>query len=387
MGGSERARLGRRALLAAGAAGVAAAAAQAVAPGQVRAANGDPVKIGQMNSGTANTYVHATGANGLWAISTTGFGLYGESFGTNGIGVGGLCHQPDGWGALAENLSTGAKAYLGGTDGVLGDGGSACPGVHGTGAHADGVLGESYGPGKSGVHGFNNDPAGYGVHGENPPSGSYGHLGSQKQGVYGNGGAAGVGVRGESAAADGVAGKSNAPGASGVHGITSHAAGYGVYAENVASGNIGHLGSADHGVFGSSASEGAQAVTGEHSQPTATAVLGVNTATGVRGALGAGDSGVLGFAPTDLAHHGLNVSGRVAFADRSGTLTVAKNKSAASVSVAALSSASKVVATLQANRTGVYIQAAVPYPGAGKITVYLNKKVSSATKVAYFILD
>ena len=46
-----------------------------------------------------------------------------------------------------------------------------------------------------------------------------------------------------------------------------------------------------------------------------------------------------------------------------------------------------VLATLQTNRAGVYIQAAVANPATNKITIYLNKKVPAATKVAYFILN
>ena len=115
-------------------------------------------------------------------------------------------------------------------------------------------------------------------------------------------------------------GESGSPGKSGVHGFNNDPAGDGVYGENVPSGNFGYLGSKEQGVHGFGAVEGAHAVTGEHSRPTATAIYGVNSATGVHGAIGARRR-VLGFAPTDLAHYGLYASGRVAFANRSGRLT------------------------------------------------------------------
>ena len=46
-----------------------------------------------------------------------------------------------------------------------------------------------------------------------------------------------------------------------------------------------------------------------------------------------------------------------------------------------------MLATLQTNRAGIYVQAAVASPASGKITIYLNKKVTAATKVAVIILN
>jgi hypothetical protein len=82
----------------------------------------------------------------------------------------------------------------------------------------------------------------------------------------------------------------------------------------------------------------------------------------------------------------LKADGPVVFS-RSGLLTIAAGKSSISKAVGALSATSMVLATLQANRAGVYIQAAVAGRASGKITIYLNKKVTAATKVAYFVLD
>jgi hypothetical protein len=82
----------------------------------------------------------------------------------------------------------------------------------------------------------------------------------------------------------------------------------------------------------------------------------------------------------------LRADGPVVFS-RSGLLTIAAGKSSISKAVPALSATSMVLATLQTNRAGVYIQAAVASPRTGRITIYLNKTMPAATKVAYFVLD
>jgi hypothetical protein len=77
--------------------------------------------------------------------------------------------------------------------------------------------------------------------------------------------------------------------------------------------------------------------------------------------------------------------------ERAGLLTIAKGKSSVSTNVAAIGASgpmpTMVLATLQTNRAGVYIQAAVLDPAASKVTIYLNKKMSAATKVAFFVLN
>jgi hypothetical protein len=55
------------------------------------------------------------------------------------------------------------------------------------------------------------------------------------------------------------------------------------------------------------------------------------------------------------------------------------------VSVPGVTAASYVVATLQTNRPGVWIQAVTP--AAGKITIYLNKAVTGATVVGYLVIN
>ena len=256
MEGSERTKLGRRALLAAGAAGVAAAAAQAVAPAGVMAADGWDMKIGETNLGNHTTVLKTAGAHGLESQSDVGDGLRG--------------------------LSDGAP--------------------------------------NSGVYGRNSHADGFGVYGRNTMSNAFGYLGGKGSGIYG----------------------------------------FSPVASNAA-------------------------VQGESSSPEGAAVVGINTATGTQGGLGLINRGVWGFAPPDLNHWALEIAGRVSFS-QSGLLTIAAGKSSVSTTRPALSPTTMVLATLQTNRAGVYIQAAVASPATGKITIYLNKKVTAATKVAYFIL-
>lgn len=52
-----------------------------------------------------------------------------------------------------------------------------------------------------------------------------------------------------------------------------------------------------------------------------------------------------------------------------------------------LSAASFVLATIQQDRVGVYVEAAVPSAAGNSFTIYLNKTVASATRVAWLVLD
>ncbi len=260
MDGKDEIRLGRRALLAAGVAGAAAAAAQAmVGPAAVAAADHDPLKIGETNTGSTETVLNVPGTNGL---------------------------------------------------GVRSDGG-------------DGLRGSSSVANKSGVYGWNDNWQGYGVYGHNTASGTYGCLGWGPRGVYGfNGADAQTAVEGE----------------------TSHAGGY--------------------------------------------AIAATNTGSSTRALLGTPTTGVDAYAPMNPnGYYGLSVYGRLHFSGRSGLLTIPKAKSSVNTTVYALTSSSMVLATLQGNRAGTYIQAAVASPAADRITIYLNKKVTAATKVAYFVLE
>jgi hypothetical protein len=55
------------------------------------------------------------------------------------------------------------------------------------------------------------------------------------------------------------------------------------------------------------------------------------------------------------------------------------------VTLAGTSSASRVFAVLHSNRAGRYVRAVVPTTGS--FTIYLNTTVTSATYIAWFVLD
>ncbi len=259
MESKEQRRVGRRAILAAGAAGVAAAAVRAMAaPTGVAALDHDPVKIGEQNNGTTETRLLTTGATGFSAISSGG----------------------------------------------------------------DGLAGGSSSATKSGVYGVNDNADGFGVFGRNTPSTAIGYLGGKGIGAYGFSGTAGE-----------------------------------------------------------------AAVKGQHSNNTGYAVFGQNTAGQSMGALGWGPFALAGLAPVDTAHAALVVLGRNSFS-RSGVATVAVGHSSVNINgILGLGPTSMVLATPQANRPGVFVQAAVPIPASNRITIYLSRTVLSATKVAYFILN
>ena len=80
------------------------------------------------------------------------------------------------------------------------------------------------------------------------------------------------------------------------------------------------------------------------------------------------------------------MTGRAVF-DRSGRLTIAAGKSSVTKTGITLTSASMVIAVLQTNRPGVYVQAAVPNPGGSSFTIYLNKAVTANTAVAWMVLS
>jgi hypothetical protein len=89
----------------------------------------------------------------------------------------------------------------------------------------------------------------------------------------------------------------------------------------------------------------------------------------------------LGMTPTDL---GLQVVGKVKFS-RSGRSNISAGASSRLITLAGVTSGSKVFALLHSNRGGRYVRAVVP--ATGKFRIYLNASVSSTTSVAWFVLD
>jgi len=140
------------------------------------------------------------------------------------------------------------------------------------------------------------------------------------------------------------------------------------------------------GVRGSSSMAGSSGVYAYSTNAAGHAFYGWNASSNTQGFLCRGDVALQGSAPTDVTHYALVALGRISFPSRSGVLTIAAGKSSVSAAESALAAGTIVLATLQTNRAGVYIQAAVASSASGKITIYLNKKVTAATKVAYFVL-
>ena len=80
----------------------------------------------------------------------------------------------------------------------------------------------------------------------------------------------------------------------------------------------------------------------------------------------------------------LDVRGKVRFS-RSGRSTIGSGRSSIKINLTGVTSASRVFAVLHSNRTGRYVRAVVPTTGS--FTVYLNTTVTSATYVAWFVLN
>ena len=89
----------------------------------------------------------------------------------------------------------------------------------------------------------------------------------------------------------------------------------------------------------------------------------------------------LGFSTTDL---GLEVVGKVRFS-RSGRSNVSAGASSRLITLAGVTTSSKVFAVLATNRSGRYVRAVVT--ATGRFRIYLNASVSSTTSVSWFVLD
>jgi hypothetical protein len=147
------------------------------------------------------------------------------------------------------------------------------------------------------------------------------------------------------------------------------------------------------GVFGSAPEGGSTSVgTGIWGDSPDVGVYG----SGATGVDGYGFWGVLGEANGESGSIGvyahspgtsstaLYVSGKAHFT-RSGRSTIGSGRSSIKVTLAGTTSSSKVFAVLHSNRAGRYVRAIVPTTGS--FTIYLNTTVTSATYVAWFVLD
>jgi hypothetical protein len=141
-------------------------------------------------------------------------------------------------------------------------------------------------------------------------------------------------------------------------------------------------------------------------------VVGIGTSVGVSGQADAGSNGdgvqgvaagsgtgVVGVAGAPAIGEGVGVtaehtSGGTALQvigtsvfSRSGTLTIKAGASSITLTGVALAAASLILATLQNNVPGVYVQSAVPDVSEGSFTIYLSEAVTASTTVAWFIVN
>jgi len=150
-------------------------------------------------------------------------------------------------------------------------------------------------------------------------------------------------------------------------------------------GVIGNGGGSAAGIAGTGGPDNGPGVVGGGAG-TGDGVRGTTTSgSGVHGlATTAGGTGVLAENTTDGT--ALAVSGKAAFS-RSGTLTIAARRSSVTKKGVPLTTASLVLATLQQNVTGLYVQSAVPNVTGSSFTVHLNKAALVSTKVAWFVVN
>jgi hypothetical protein len=394
----------RRAVLVAAASGVGALVAEAIADApKAAAANGGNFILGQANSATAQTTLSASGLDNLqhaFGVSTTqGHAVHAETTDTT-AGAAIQCAGPRG--GLTGTTATGPYPGVAGqgdpgvrgsgNTGVAGFGGLAIPSAtpSGTGTYGEsgseiGAVGITAGAASTvaghsgtGVFGASGTDLGTGVWGlgaSSDTSNSTGVLGEGDTGVFGAGTfgnvggafADGIGVYGSASnsaipsvfGATGVIGQSDA-GGTGVVGFTG-------LTEPVPPGDVGVYGRADVG--GASA----RGVKGE--------------STGGIGVMGQTTSGVAirAYCPNTTGV-GLRVTGKAAF-DRSGKIVVTAGHSNVVKTSIALTSSSFVLATLQTNVAGLYIQSVVTTPSGSKFTIYLNKAPSVNVSVAWMVVN
>ena len=97
----------------------------------------------------------------------------------------------------------------------------------------------------------------------------------------------------------------------------------------------------------------------------------------------AGAVGVWAWAPS-TAQYALKVTGKVSLS-RSGRVTMSTKTSSRAVTLAGVTSTSKVFAVLATSETGRWVRSVIP--ASGKFTIYLNAALTSSAVVSWFVLD
>ena len=173
---------------------------------------------------------------------------------------------------------------------------------------------------------------------------------------------------------DGVQGVAGATGSAGVRGVVP-----------------GNIGSNADGVVGEAAGSGS-GVVGFGGPAGGTGVVGAGggqspspPGNGIRG-LTSDSRGAGVIAENTAGGTALQVIGMARFSG-SGVLTVPAGSSKVTKTGVPLTTASLVLATLQQNVAGVYVQAAVPNVSGSSFSIHLNKAVSANITVGWFIVN
>ena len=351
--------------------------------------------------GYANQDSSATGVAGA---SVLGVGVIGTS--TSGFGI--RANSDSSYALLANSGSSlGVGASSGGSNGVFGVTTSAgVAGILGGSANGTGVQGISNpsllpgwtAPAKTGVHGYAaQDAYAVGVLGE-----TTGGTGVQGVATTGTGvrGVASSGYAMEAISESGPAFNAVstletavralsttataliASSASGRGGEIESSTAIGLVATTIAADRPAFVGFNPGGTAilglsdpGASLETPARANTAVHGYATIDA-----TAVGVRGETSVG-TGVHAVATTGVA---LKVTGKAQFS-RSGRATVAAGHTSVLVKLAGVTTSSYVIATPQAKRAGVFVQAVVP--AGGSFTIHLSRAPLVATTVGYLVIN
>ncbi len=211
----------------------------------------------------------------------------------------------------------------------------------------------------------------------------------------------GTAVAGTAASGVGIAGSTTT--GNGVTADASDVAGYGLRATNASTGAAVWAASGDSsgaqvqpntdetGVYGycDISDQYSAGVWGDSNQSAG--VVG----TGSTGVVGLGPWGVYGYSsdPTGIAiaadagtatTTALHVNGRAHFS-QSGKGSFTKTQATKSFSAPGVTSASMVLATIQANKSGLYVRGAVA--GSNKVTIYLSKKPGATVRVAWLAVS
>jgi hypothetical protein len=199
--------------------------------------------------------------------------------------------------------------------------------------------------------------------------------------------ASGIGVGGFSTSGTGVKGETDV-----------QSGGYGVYGNNTGSGDgvfgQGHVGVHGQGVDGVYGEGSIGGVVGVTNDGAGVNGLGLTSGNGVEGdGAGAGVVGKTlsatgtGVSATNGGFAGataLKATGKTSFS-RSGKLTVPAGTSSATKSAISLSSTSVVLATIQGNQAGVYVQGVTHTTTS--FTIHLSKNTTADLPVGWFVVN